>query len=72
MITGVIPTLPDKERFRGKNHLIGAPPAEANHGGEICRGGGKFHRLLHASARRLKSEETGGEMGGGGAKFYRL
>ena len=37
--------------FADFNIKIGANVARARHGGEICRGGGKFRRLLHASER---------------------
>ena len=37
--------------FADFNIKIGANAAGARNGGEICRGGGKFRRLLHASKR---------------------
>ena len=37
--------------FTDFNMKIGANVAGAQNGGELCRGGGKFRRLLHASKR---------------------
>ncbi len=37
--------------FADFNIQIDANVEEARNGGEICRGGGKFRRLLHASER---------------------
>ena len=39
--------------FADFNNKIGANVAGARNGGEICRGGGKFRRLVHASKRLL-------------------
>ena len=40
--------------FTNFNIKIGASVAGARNGGEICGGGSKFHRLLHASESLLK------------------
>ena len=41
--------------FADFNIKIDANAEGARNGGEFCRGGGKFRRLLHASTRLYKS-----------------